>query len=152
MAAAESQIMVPMRREFTSDLAQLAEMRAFVRDACQKAWGLDSSKETISLLELAVAEAITNVILHAYERQGGLPIEIAVEVDDEGATVWIYHSGLNFDPWLVPPPTFDGTQESGFGLYLIQQAVDEVHYFHDETGRCGLRLFKKRERQPVRVV
>ena len=143
--------MVPTRREFTSDLNQLAEMRAFVRNACQRVWGLDSFKETTSLIELAVAEAATNVILHAYERQSGLPIEMAVEVDDEGASVWIYHSGRNFDPCLVPPPTFDGTRECGFGLYLIQQAVDEVHYFHDETGRCGLRLFKKRERQPLRI-
>jgi phosphoserine phosphatase RsbU/P len=142
--------MVLARREYTSDLSQLGDMRAFIRDACRKAWGAHASKEAIDLLELAIGEAATNVILHAYERQGGQPIELIVEVDDEGVSVWIYHCGRNFDPCLAPPPIFDGTKESGFGLYLIQQAVDEVQYFHDERGRCGVRLFKKHEYHPER--
>jgi anti-sigma regulatory factor (Ser/Thr protein kinase) len=143
--------MIAARREFTSDMCQLAPMRALVRDACQRAWGADTSKEAVSLLELATGEATTNVILHAYEKQGGLPIELVVEVDDESASIWIYHCGRDFDPCMVPAPTFDGTRESGYGLYLIQQAVDEVQYFHDERGRCTIHLFKHRQHQPERV-
>jgi len=143
--------MLLARREYTSDLNQLCDMRAFVRDACQEVWGADTSKEAINLLELAIGEAATNVILHAYERQGGQPIELVVEVDDDGVCIWLYHCGQNFDPCLVPPPIFDGTRESGFGLYLIQQAVDEVQYFHDERGRCGVRLFKRHEHHPERA-
>jgi anti-sigma regulatory factor (Ser/Thr protein kinase) len=137
--------MVLARREYTSDLSQLGEMRAFLREACQKAWGPDDLGEPFHLLELALGEAATNVMLHAYDRRGGQPIEMVVEVDCKGVTVWLYHNGRNFDPFDVPPPVFDGSKESGFGLYLIRQAVDEVQYFHDERGRCGIRLFKKHE-------
>ncbi len=57
-------------------------------------------------------------------------------------TLW--HGGRGFDPQAAPPPVFDGSRESGFGLYLIQQSVDDVQYFREEHGRHGVRLIKKR--------
>ena len=29
---------------------------------------------------------------------------------------------------------FDGTQEGGFGMYIISQSMDEVRYYRDEAG------------------
>jgi anti-sigma B factor antagonist len=50
----------------------------------------------------------------------------------------------------VAPPAFDGSRQGGFGVYLIKQTVDEVHYFCDARGRCGVRLVKKRAPAPQR--
>ena len=47
----------------------------------------------------------------------------------------LHHLGDPFDPSKVPPPRLDGSQESGFGVYLITQSVDEVRYYRDERGR-----------------
>ncbi len=140
--------MSTLRRAYTSDLNQLADMRFFVREACQQAWGADGSEETIAKLELAVGKVTVNIILHAYERQPDRPIELVIEADDTSASIWLYHQGRHFDPGTVPPPRFDGSKESGFGVYLIQQLVDEVQYFQDERGHCVVKLYKKRERQP----
>lgn len=142
--------MQPVTRIFTSDLCQLAEMREWVRDACRSVWGAKASSEAIDMLELALDEAATNIILHAYQKRQGQPIEITVEVDADRASVSLYHAGCAFDPGSIPPPSFDGTRESGFGLFLIRQSVDEVEYLRDERGRCGIRLVKKRDLVPQR--
>ena len=134
-----------LRREYTSDARQISDMRDFVRDVCRQAWGDDAeNEESIGLLILALAEAAANVILHAYEKQPDQPIELIVESDGAQIGVSLHHRGRDFDPTTVPPPKFDGSRESGFGLYLIRQSVDEVCYFHDEQGRCAIRLVKKR--------
>jgi anti-sigma regulatory factor (Ser/Thr protein kinase) len=89
-----------------------------------------------------VSEAAANVILHAYRRQPGRPIELTVEADPDRASVCLCHEGEGFDPESVPAPVFDQGRESGFGLHVIRQSVDEVQYFVDERGRRGVRLVK----------
>ncbi len=130
-------------KTFTSDLPQLTAMRAFVRETCGRAWGPDGDK-ALALLELALDEAAANVILHAYQGQGGLPVELTVEVGPERACVGLFHEGAGFDPQSAPPPVFDASHETGYGMYLIRQAVDEVEYCCDDRGRHGIRLVKKR--------
>jgi anti-sigma B factor antagonist len=71
-----------------------------------------------------------------------------VEADAEQASVALYHQGLDFDPDAVAPPAFDGSRTGGFGLYLIKILVDEVYYFRDPDGRCGVRLVKRRTPAP----
>jgi anti-sigma B factor antagonist len=133
------------RREYTSDLRQVAAMREFVRDACRRVWRGDGpDDEAIGQLVLALNEAATNVIRHAYGGEPGRPIELAVEVDEDAARVSLLHAGGDFDPAAAAAPIFDGSREGGFGLYLISQTVDEVEYTRDERGRCAIRMVKRR--------
>jgi anti-sigma B factor antagonist len=92
---------------------------------------------------LAVNEAAANVILHAYERAPGKPLEMVINRDDDGVRVALYHEGKDFDPTEVAPPRLDGSQSSGFGLHLIRQSIDDVQYFRDDRGRRGIVLFKR---------
>ena len=123
-----------VRKEYSSDLQQLAAMRLFVREACQALWGPAASEDAINELELAVDEATSNIIRHAYACEQGRPIELRVEGDADQAIVSLYHCGRDFDHTAVAPPTFKG-QEGGFGIYLIQRLVDEVTYLHNDQGR-----------------
>jgi anti-sigma regulatory factor (Ser/Thr protein kinase) len=133
------------RRVFTSDPCQLADMRALVGDACCRAWGASAeAKDAIDLFVLALDEAATNVIVHAYGRRADQPIELRVDVDGESARLSLHHDGKEFDPRTAPPPVFDGSRHGGFGVYLIGQAVDSVEYGRDEQGRCVIRLIKRR--------
>ena len=131
-------------QEFPSELRHLSAVRALVREVCRRAWGDSIDQEWIVKLELAVDEAAANVTLHAYEGKPGQPIEVAVAAGDEQVCVTLFHQGKPFDPAAVAPPAFDGSRESGFGLYLIREAVDELVFFQDERGRHGIRLVKKR--------
>ena len=137
--------MVRLRQAFTSNLPQLPAMRALVREACRQGWGEAGDDEAVDQVELALGEAATNVMLHAYEGRPDQPIELAVEADGDRVCVTLHHHGRAFDPQAVPPPAFDGSRESGFGLYLIQACVDTVEYFQDADGRRGVRLVKVRK-------
>jgi anti-sigma regulatory factor (Ser/Thr protein kinase) len=136
--------MARLTREFSSDLRQLAAMREYLREACRGCWDPEADEGAIAPLELALDEAASNVILHAYRGEAGRPIELAVDVDADRACVELYHRGRDFDPDAVPPPDLDALRESGRGLYLIRQSVDEVTFFRDDQGRCGVRLVKHR--------
>jgi anti-sigma regulatory factor (Ser/Thr protein kinase) len=131
-------------REFPSELRHLAALRALVREECRRVWGDLIDEAWLVELELAVDEAASNVVIHAYEGKPGLPIEVAVTADADRVCVTLLHRGKPFDPNAVAPPAFDGSRESGFGLYLIRQAVDELTFFEDECGRHGIRLVKQR--------
>lgn len=136
--------MVQTSREYVSDLGQLADMRAFVRDACRQAWGVQANEEALGQLEVAFQEAASNVILHAYQGEPGRPIQLIVEAEPDRVSVTLYHGGRDFDPSAVPPPSFDGSRTGGFGVFLIHQLTDEVHYLHEADGRHGVRLVKNR--------
>jgi serine/threonine-protein kinase RsbW len=136
--------MAHLRREYSSDVSHLADMRAFLRQACRGAWNAPADQEAIEQLELALSEAATNVIRHAYQGEKDQPIEMVLEVRDDQVSVSLYHRGRDFDPKAAPPPAFDGSREGGFGLFLIAQSVDEVRYFADERGWQAVRMVKKR--------
>ncbi len=52
----------------------------------------------------------------------------------------LYDWGIAFNQELVAPPKFDGTEDGGFGVYIIANLVDEVSYTRDETGKNCARL------------
>lgn len=105
-------------------------------------WGLPTERR--SLLELAVVEAATNVVRHAYEGKGG---RVDVELAREGTamTLSVVDSGLSFDPTRVPPPReLDPDDpstwpEGGMGLPIIRAACDELRY-RSEGGKNRLTL------------
>jgi len=129
-------------QEFSSDPRQLAAVRALVRDACRRAWAVPD-EEGLAQLELAVGEAAANIMLHAYAGNPDRPLELVVAAAAEQVSVALFHQGEPFDPRRLVPPTFDGSRENGFGMYLIRQAVDECTFFQDERGHHGVRLTKR---------
>jgi anti-sigma regulatory factor (Ser/Thr protein kinase) len=139
--------LVQVTRLFASDLSQLADMRALVADVCVRAWSLAGGHGPLDELILAVQEAATNIIRHALAGAADQRIQLVIDANASSATVTLYHCGREFDPASAQAPAFDGSQEGGFGVYLIEQLVDEVHYFTESTGRSGIRLLKHCGRQ-----
>lgn len=105
-------------------------------------WGLPAERR--SLLELAVVEAATNVVRHAYGGRGG---RVEVELTREGSAISlsVLDSGAAFDPTRVPPPREPDPAdpatwpEGGMGLPIIRAACDELLY-RSEGGRNRLTL------------
>jgi hypothetical protein len=54
------------------------------------------------------------------------------------------HLGVPFDPSRVPPPSFSGSRDSGFGVYLIEKSVDSARYYSDHLERRCVVLEKRR--------
>ena len=121
--------------EINSDLKELKNVRAFVRKFCENVpdYLLDSKR--ISLLELAVTEVTSNIIKHGYNKRSDNQIQIKAKASNEKIVLLFYDWGKEFDPKSVTPPVFDGSQEGGFGLYIIAHTVDEVDYSRDNKGK-----------------
>lgn len=126
-----------------SDLNELERARTFVRSICSRLPASIDSEEVVDQLELAITEAVTNVIRHAYHERPGQSILLEAEANDEQVEFRLYHHGEAFDPVTVPSPTFDGSREHGFGLFIIGQCVSRVTYTYDEGKGNGILLLKR---------
>jgi sigma-B regulation protein RsbU (phosphoserine phosphatase) len=121
--------------EIKSDLNELARVREFTRNFCDRVPAELLDRSRIDLIELAVNEAVVNIIEHAYRNAPDKPVRIEARLSPDRIEFRLYDWGRSFDPTAVPPPAFDGSKDHGFGIYIIDQAVDEVEYTREENGR-----------------
>jgi PAS domain S-box-containing protein len=141
----EARTAARMEIEICSGLDQLGRVREFVRSFCRGLSDHPLGDDREAALELAVNEAASNIIKHAYHGQSGECVRLEAEAFPERVSIRLSHLGDPFDPASAPPPALDGSRESGFGTYIIAQSVDEVRYYRDEHGRNYIALAKFRE-------
>jgi sigma-B regulation protein RsbU (phosphoserine phosphatase) len=128
--------------EIRSDLADLRRARSFVREFCRMVPEGMLDDDEVAGLELAVNEAASNIMKHAYHGRTDQWIGLDAEARPDRVRIRLHHLGDSFDPAAVPPPALDGSRESGFGIYLITRSVDDVRYSRDERGRNCMALIK----------
>ena len=134
----------PVTVSLPSDVNYLDVARMFVSDIGQKV-GLSASE--IHDLQLAVTEAVTNVIEHAYSGDTDQRIDLAIEKDGECFVVAITDKGNNrFDPTAHPDPDLkeylSQCRVGGLGLFLMRKLMDEVEFTSDDQGVNRVRLVK----------
>jgi len=124
-------------------LPHLATIRDFVIQTGYEL-GLDSS--TAYDLLLAVDEACTNVVQHAYGGEGGR-IELEIEATGEGVRVTLCDWGQPFDPHSIPDPDVTAPLEQrplgGLGLFLMRQTMDKVRFDFDPEKGNRLTMLKR---------
>jgi serine/threonine-protein kinase RsbW len=93
-------------------------------------------------VELAVYEACTNIVEHAYGKAGGR-IEVTVTLASlpNRLIVDLVDFGVGFDLAAIPDPDLDVPKVHGYGLFLVRELMDEVIY-HPEAGQNHWRLIK----------
>ena len=128
-----------------SKLAELHRAREFVKAFCEALPNHPLADDGIASLALAVNEAASNVMKHAYDGREDQRIDVRAEAFQDHVTVRVRYQGAPFDPSLTPPPSFDGSRDSGFGVFMIAESVDAVRYYKDDLGRSCIRLEKRRE-------
>jgi len=86
-------------------------------------------------IKLAVHEIANNVIEHAYGHEEGI-IEVILLFDSHTHcfTAEVSDQGAAFDPSQVITPNLEEPQESGYGLFLAKQLMDEVTYTRRPDG------------------
>jgi anti-sigma regulatory factor (Ser/Thr protein kinase) len=107
--------------------------------------GLDD--RAVYAVQMAVDEACTNIIEHAYGGEGRGSIRLVYEIQPDGFQVIIYDQGQPFDPAQVPefdPTTpLDQRVKGGMGLFLIRRSVDRVEFKFGTPHGNQLLLFKQ---------
>ena len=127
-----------------SDVSELRRAREFVRGFCSDLPGKKLDEAYVGTIELAVTEACSNIMKHAFHGRTDQQIEMEADGFPDRIMIRLYHLGEPFDPSSVPQPRLDGSQESGFGVYLINRSVDGVQYYRDKSGRNCIALTKNR--------
>ena len=130
---------------FPGKFAVLADISSFVTRAAVEA-GLDH--EATYAVQIAVDEACTNIIEHAYGGEGQGSITCSVETGGTGLTVILTDTGKPFHPEKIRDPNIkvplSKRKERGLGLYFIRHYMDEVSFEITQDGSNRLILVKHR--------
>lgn len=126
-----------------SQTKNLELIRNFVGEVARKV-GFEGNE--IDKIELAVDEACTNVIQHAYKRQEGKDIDVAVKLDYQKLTIVVTDKGDTFTPDQVEIPDLEKylaeLRVGGLGIYLMKSLMDEVEYESGPEGENQVRMVK----------
>ena len=97
------------------------------------------SDDTLADLKLALTEACSNSVRHAYGEAGG-HVEISFELSEDRLVVEVVDEGAGFDATGAAPQR-DGEElaEGGLGIAIIRSIADEVEIGGRANGR-GSRL------------
>lgn len=129
--------------EIAAVLDSLSKIRHFIDESARS---LGAGASAISDLRIAVDEAVSNICIHGYGRQGGY-LELKVECQGGDLIVHLRDKAPTFDPTSLPaPPLCYSVKEplpSGLGVYLIMRAVDEVIHRSAFDGGNELILVKR---------
>jgi serine/threonine-protein kinase RsbW len=103
--------------------------------------------ELLADLKLALTEAVSNSIRHAYTEEGGF-VSIAYELSAGALAVEVVDDGKGFDPADPTPLEGEELTEGGLGIAIIRTIADEFE-LQSQPGSRGSRLrFVKRLQPP----
>jgi anti-sigma regulatory factor (Ser/Thr protein kinase) len=126
--------------EFTSDPLLLSAIRAAVeRFALQSGFDEEQSR----MVTLAVDEAVSNVIRHAYNDRGGAPIALHLLRNDAQVEIVLLDEGREADLRRMKIPSPQELRPGGRGIHFIRKIMDAVEY-QRLPGQNRLRLVKYR--------
>ena len=128
-----------------NDIETIPQLNEFI-DTVAEEIGLDMSL-TMSL-NLAIEEAVVNVMEYAYPEGEQGNVDIEVIADDKWLTFIISDNGIPFDPTTQEDADTTLSAEErpigGLGIFLVRQLMDSINY-QRENGKNILTLSKKME-------
>jgi serine/threonine-protein kinase RsbW len=123
----------------------LLDVREFVGSAARM---FGFAEEDIANIVLAVDEACTNIIKHAYQYATDKEIEISIYQSNRSFEIRIFDNGRTFDPSSLRPPDLKEhighLRRGGLGVYLMKRLMDKVEYNFNPGKRNEVRLTKYR--------
>lgn len=106
-------------------------IRDFIRTSARE---VGFNEDTIGKVILAVDEACTNVIKHAYKYSPEGEININLKFNDPEFIISITDDGSKFNPDIVPEPDIKEYHKQkrigGLGMFLMKKLMDKVEYKH----------------------
>ena len=130
---------------FPGKFSSLGKISKFVEQEAENA-GLDE-KSTYEV-QLAVDEACSNIIEHAYSGEGQGPIILTVKTSPESFTVILQDEGQPFDPSTIKDLEIGIPLERlgsrGAGVFLMKKLMDKVEFKFLENRGTILTLVKNK--------
>lgn len=99
------------------------------------------SQDVLGDMKLALTEACTNSVRHAYEGGEGV-VEIVYELHPDRLVVEVTDAGEGFEPPGGASADGDDLSEGGLGIAIIQALADDLEIGPREGGGSRLRFVK----------
>ena len=126
----------------SNDIEELNKLEPFLNGIFEREH-LDMSM--LPQIDLALEEAVTNIIMYAYPEGEKGTAELTVEVADGQISATLIDSGTPFNPLQQQEANLDVSLEErkigGLGIHLIKEIMDVVEYAY-EDGRNVLKMKK----------
>jgi anti-sigma regulatory factor (Ser/Thr protein kinase) len=129
-------LVIPSQTRYLNLVTNLAKRASM-------AVGLDDA--AASKVSIAVDEAVTNIILHAYKNDPSRQVEIELRFSTGSLEIHLWHTGngLREDQVLLPDPNeyVKHPRKGGLGLLLMSRFMDEVHFLEsgDRSECCMIK-------------
>lgn len=128
----------------TNDVQEVPRLNVFVDEVCED---MGCDMETTMRMNLAIEEAVVNVIDYAYPSGTVGSIDIKVTIYDNHMEFVISDSGTPFDPTKKEDVDISLPVEErrigGLGIHLVKQLMDKINY-ERKDGRNILTLIKNK--------
>ena len=112
-----------------NDIRQISLLPAFIQEVTE---GKDLDPGLVSSINLALEEAVTNVILYAYPEGTDGVAEIEAKVSGNTLTFILSDRGQPFDPTAREEVDItagvDDRPVGGLGIHLVRSIMDSVRY------------------------
>lgn len=130
-------LVIPSQTRYLNLVTGLAKRAAMVA-------GMDDA--TAAKVSIAVDEAVTNVIKHAYSDEPDHQVDLELLFTGTALEVHIWHTGLGLrsDQVHLPDPNeyVKHPRKGGLGLLLMSRFMDEVRYA-ERAGRAECCMIKR---------
>ncbi|MBI3039009.1 ATP-binding protein [bacterium] len=94
-------------------------------------------------IKLAVTEACTNVIKHAFKYDNSKNFSIIIFFSKDFFCGNVSYIDTSFHPDEILPPDLSHIREGGLGVFIMRSIMDEVKYSVDtQTGKIVLKMVK----------
>ncbi|MFM8981121.1 MAG: ATP-binding protein [Planctomycetia bacterium] len=129
-----------IRVSLSSDPRFLPLVRALAQQGAELAGFSEAERDT---LLLAISEAVSNVIRHAYRDRHDQPIDIDLRVRPGCVEVDVIDRGRFVDPRQIQSRPLDEIRPGGLGVHLMRSTMDVVEYTKNAFGGTTLTLVKR---------
>lgn len=119
---------------FKSNPELLPEIEHYVLKIITDSFNLNEEK--INRIELSVAEAAANCILHGNKNDINKNVDVTVSIAKSKINITFKDEGNGFDIKSVPDPTIPENilKGSGRGIHIMKTLVDDIKYKFSNNG------------------
>ena len=120
-------------KKFQLKIPSQSDNLALIRELVTKiASQIGIDNDEANKIELAVDEACTNVIKHAYGSNSNQIIDILIKIDGKKIVIIVSDRGKGFDPNTIKTPDLNESIKSGkkggLGICLMKTLMDKVDF------------------------
>lgn len=135
-----------------NDVSETSRLSDWVNIMCRR-YGVP--EERLFNIQIAIEEAVVNVINYAYPGQQDMPVYLRAERVGEEVLFFVEDEGVPFDPTKIASPDLERPTEDceigGLGVFLYSELMDKVEYKY-ANGRNILMLRSAEPNERLTVI